>query len=126
MLLDDGRTLPNGELTYRPYAPRSYAYLADTNYSAKAARLVAGVDLLYHEATYADAERRIARERGHSTALQAAKAAVAARAGRLVIGHYSARYRDEGVLVEEARTCFPETFPAVEGETFTIEKRREP
>ena len=126
VLLDDGRTLPNGELTYRPYAPRSYAYLADTNYSAKAARLVAGVDLLYHEATYADAERRIARERGHSTALQAAKAAVAARAGRLVIGHYSARYRDEGVLVEEARTCFPETFPAVEGETFTIEKRREP
>ena len=126
VLLDDGRTLPNGELTYRPYAPRSYAYLADTNYSAKAARLVAGVDLLYHEATYADAERRIARERGHSTALLAAKAAVAARAGRLVIGHYAARYRDEGVLVEEARTCFPETFPAVEGETFTIEKRREP
>lgn len=126
VLLDDGRIVPCGELTYRPYAPRSYAYLADTHYSAKAARLVRGVDLLYHEATYADPERRLARERGHSTALQAAKAAREARARRLVIGHYSARYKDEGVLVAEARTCFPDTFPAVEGQTFVIEKQREP
>ena len=124
--LADGQTIPNAALTYRPYVPRSYAYLADTNFSAKAARLVTGVDLLYHEATYADAERRIARERGHATAAEAAKAALMAHARRLVIGHYSARYKDEGVLVGEARAYFPETFPAVEGQTFTIEKRREP
>ncbi len=124
--LADGQTIPNAALTYRPYVPRSYAYLADTNFSAKAARLVSGVDLLYHEATYADAERRIARERGHATAAEAAKAALMAHARRLVIGHYSARYKDEGVLVGEARAYFPETFPAVEGQTFTIEKRREP
>lgn len=49
--LEDGTILPNEELTYRPYPARSYAYLSDTNYSAKAARLVEGVDLLYHEAT---------------------------------------------------------------------------
>ena len=56
--LATGEVIPNGELTYRPYAPRSYAYLSDTNFSAKAAGLAAGVDLMYHEATYAAAEQK--------------------------------------------------------------------
>lgn len=121
--LDDGRTLPNAELTYRPHRPRAYAYLSDTSWSPKAAGLVAGVDLLYHEATYAHAERRIARERGHATAVEAARIALKAGARRLLIGHYSSRYKNEEVLVEEARTIFPESYPATEGETFPIEKR---
>lgn len=124
--LGNGKTVPNGELTYRPYKARSYAYLSDTSYSPKAAGLAAGADLIYHEATYAHLERKIARERGHSTAVEAARAALKAGANRLVIGHYSARYKDEEVLVEEARTVFPETYPATEGITFTIEKRQEP
>ncbi len=121
--LDDGTLLENGELTYRPYAPRSYAYLSDTNYSAKAAGLCRGVDLMYHEATYAAAEQRAARDRGHATTVDAAKAALRAGARRLVIGHYSSRYRDEAPLVEEARTLFAESYAAREGTTFTIEKR---
>ena len=60
--LSTGEVIPNGELTYRPYAPRSYAYLSDTNFSAKAAALAAGADLMYHEATYAAAEQKAARE----------------------------------------------------------------
>lgn len=122
--LDSGKKILNAELTYRPYGPRSYAYLSDTNYSAKAAGLCTGVDLMYHEATYAVAEQKLAKERGHSTTADAAKAAIKAGAKRLVIGHYSARYKDENVLVEEARTIFPESYPAVEGETFEIEKQR--
>lgn len=122
--LDSGETISNAELTYRPYKPRSYAYLSDTNYSAKAATLAAGVDLMYHEATYAAAEQKVAKERGHSTTTDAAKAALKAGAGRLVIGHYSSRYKDENVLVEESRAIFPETWPATEGTTFVIEKKR--
>ncbi len=122
--LDTGETIPAGQLTYRPYAPRSYAYLSDTNFSARAAGLCAGVDLMYHEATYAAAERKIARERGHATSAEAARAAVLAGARRLVIGHYSSRYKDEMQLVEEARALFAETYPATEGTTFTIEKQR--
>lgn len=122
--IDTGEVIPNTELTYRPYEPRSYAYLSDTNFSARAANLCRGVDLMYHEATYAAAERRAAKERGHSTTLDAAKAALKAEAGRLVIGHYSSRYKDEQVLVDEARTLFPETYAAEERTTFTIEKRR--
>ncbi len=124
VVLADGEVIPNAELTYRPYAPRSYAYLSDTNYSAKAATLCRGVDLLYHEATYAAAEQRSARDRGHSTTLDAAKAALKAEARRLLIGHYSSRYKQLEPLIEEARTLFPETYATVEGETFTIEKQR--
>ncbi len=47
---------------------RSYAYLSDTLPSPKAAGLVKGVDLMYHEATFAHADRRLARDTGHSTA----------------------------------------------------------
>lgn len=122
--LASGETIPNGELTYRPYAARSFAYLSDTNFSARAAELVAGVDLLYHEATYADAEHKIARERGHATSVEAARAAVMAGARRLVIGHFSSRYRDVEPLVNEARAIFPETLPAVEGQQYMIEKER--
>lgn len=121
--LPSGETLPNAELSYRPYQARSYAYLSDTNFSAKAANLCAGVDLMYHEATYAAEEQKCARERGHSTSTDAAKAALKADARRLLIGHYSARYKDESVLVEQARQLFPQTDPATEGVTYVIEKR---
>lgn len=126
MTLADGEVIPNQELTYLPHQARTYAYLSDTSYSPKAAGLAAGADLLYHEATYAHIEHKIARERGHSTAAEAAKAAVTAHAGRLVIGHYSSRYKDEEVLVEEARAIFPATYPATEGETFIIEIKKRP
>lgn len=122
-IVREEEVIPNGEVTYRPYAPRSYAYLSDTNFSAKAATLCHGVDLMYHEATYSAEEQRNARDRGHSTSTDAARAALKAEARRLVIGHYSSRYKDEQILVDEARTLFAETYPAVEGETFFIEKR---
>lgn len=124
LTLDSGEVIPNAELTYRPYEPRSYAYLSDTNFSAKAANLCAGVDLMYHEATYSAAEQKVAKERGHSTTTDAAKAALKAGAKRLVIGHYSSRYKDESMLVEEARKLFPETYPATEGVAYAIEKDR--
>lgn len=120
--LETGEVIPNGELTYRPYRARSYAYLSDTNFSARAANLCKDVDLMYHEATYAAAEQRSARDRGHSTTTDAAKAALKAGARRLVIGHYSSRYKNEQLLVDEARELFPETWPATEGVTYTIEK----
>ena len=117
-----GEQIPNSELTYRPYAPRAYAYLSDTNFSAKAATLCHGVDILYHEATYAAAEQRIAKERGHATTTDAAKAARKAEARKLLIGHFSARYKELEPLAEECRKLFAESYLAIEGETHTIEK----
>lgn len=124
VVLADGRVVPNGELTYTPWEPRSYAYLSDTNYSGKAVSLVKGVDLLYHEATYMDDMHSDAKKRGHSTTLDAARAAVESGARRLLIGHFSSRYKDEGALVEECRTRFPETYLAEEYKTFEIEQKK--
>lgn len=124
VVLSDGRVVPNGELTYIPWEPRSYAYLSDTNYSGKAVSLVRGVDLLYHEATYADDMRSEAKARGHATTLQAARAAVESGAKRLIVGHFSSRYKDEGALVEECRTVFPETYLAEEYKSFDIEMKK--
>lgn len=117
--LDDGTVIPNTEITYLPRRPKTYAYCSDTNRSAMVARRVKGADLLYHEATYAAAERRQARERGHSTSVDAAETALAAEAKRLIIGHFSSRYKEPSVLLDEARAVFPATDIATEGETYT-------
>ena len=124
IVLDSGETLRNTDLTYLPYQPAAYAYCSDTNYSARLAGMVEGVDLLYHEATYAADARRIAKERGHSTTADAATVAAKASAKRLIIGHFSSRYKDLQPLLEEARAIFPATDIAREGEIFTIEPER--
>ena len=103
---------------------RSYAYLSDTLPSPKAARLAEGVDLMYHEATFAHTERRLARETGHSTATEAARIALKAGAGELLIGHFSSRYKDLSLLENEARAVFPNTRIAEEGATFSVPLRK--
>jgi ribonuclease Z len=84
------------------------------------AKYVAGVDMLYHEATYAAEQKREAKERGHATTEDAAKTALTAGVKRLLIGHFSSRYKDKEPLLTEARAIFPETYIAHEGETYKI------
>lgn len=120
--LDSGEVVESSKLTYRPHNARSYAYLSDTNYSAKAATLCMGCDLIYHEATYSADEGKIAKERGHSTTADAAKVATKACAKRLIIGHFSSRYKDLELLLEESKAIFSESYIAEEGKTFSIEK----
>ena len=123
IVLESGEVLSNDAITYRPYSTLSYAYCSDTNYSARLARMVEGVDVLYHEATYAADMRKTAKERGHSTTEDAAKVAKMAGVGRLLIGHFSSRYKDLSLLLDEARATFPATDIAREGETFLIEPK---
>lgn len=118
--LDDGTVIPNSELTYIPRRAASYAYCSDTSFSARVAEIVRGVDVLYHEATYGADNKSVAAERGHSTAAQAAEVARRAEVGRLLIGHFSSRYKEPSVLLAEARAVFPNTDTAIEGETFII------
>ena len=121
--LDSGERLSNSDITYRPYGTLAYAYCSDTNYSARLAKMVAGVDMLYHETTYAAAEKKIAKERGHASTVDAAKVALTAGVGRLLIGHFSSRYKDLQPLVEECREIFPASDIAEEGKTFLIKPK---
>ena len=79
-----------------------------------------GFTLLYHEATFGEDRAKRAEETRHSTARQAALMAKACHAGQLLIGHYSAHYQDESILLNEARQVFPNTLAAMEGMTLKL------
>ena len=122
--LASGEIISNSLLTYRPYPPMSYAYCSDTNYSARLAKMCEGVDMLYHEATYDVSMQKMAKLRGHSSTTDAAKVAKMAGAGKLLIGHFSSRYKELEPLLQECREIFPETYIAEEKQTFTILEKR--
>ena len=100
---------------------RSYAYCSDTAYNPDIPGFINGVNLLYHEATYASDKAQKAIDYGHSTAADAALTAKEAGAKRLIIGHFSSRYEDESVLLDEAKAIFPNTFLADEHQITEIE-----
>ncbi|ALO48997.1 ribonuclease Z [Hoylesella enoeca] len=111
----EGEVIANSRLTSAAEAPRSYAYCSDTRYMPTLHRLVKGVTVLYHESTYTTEYARHASLYYHSTAAQAAQVARDAQVGELVLGHYSARFEDESVLLSEARAVFDHTILSNEG-----------
>lgn len=113
-VLEDGTVIPNARLTTPSDPPRSYAYCSDTCYLPRICEQIKECDLLFHEATFADADAKRAKETFHTTAPQAAEIAKAAQVKKLVIGHYSARYEDESILLKEASEVFPQTILAQE------------
>lgn len=117
---DNGRVIPNAALTVLPRPPKVYAYSADTLYHAGMVEFVKNADLLYHEATFASNMEKRARETFHSTAAQAGQIARMAEVKQLVIGHFSSRYRDVNLLVNEAREFFPKTVGAEDGMVFRL------
>lgn len=118
---DDGNLLyRNEQLTLAPRKSRSYAYCSDTAFDERIAAQIMNVDILYHEATFTMDEESKAFETKHSTAAQAARVAQLAHAGRLLLGHFSARYRDLAPILEEAKLVFPNCQLAVEGEELVV------
>lgn len=115
-----GNTIPNQELTFDPNPVRSFAYCSDTLYNENFLEQIDGVNFLYHEATFLHDLIDRAAETYHTTALQAGIIAKKANAKQLMIGHFSARYKDIEPLLEEAKTEFPNTVLAIEGERYLI------
>ena len=111
---EDGTLIPHERLTTPAEPARSYAYCSDTRYTPNIATIVKGVDLLYHEATFPQELLTQAKKTMHSTAHEAALIAQAAEAKKLIIGHYSARIKDEHLLLEEAKEVFENTILATE------------
>lgn len=111
----DGDVVPNAKLTRPATPPRAYAYCSDTRYMPGLHQLVEGVNLLYHESTYDASCADRARLYYHSTSQQAATVARDAHVGKLLLGHYSARYENEAGILSEAREIFPNSFLSTEG-----------
>lgn len=117
----DGTVYKNWEITNNPKEPKSYAYCSDTIYDESYFEQISNVDILYHEATFLHSMLDRARSTFHTTALQAGEVALKTGAKKLLIGHFSARYKTLIDLLDEAMSVFPETELAVEGKTFIIE-----
>lgn len=110
----DGEVIANERLTRPSDPPRSYAYCSDTLPLASVVEQVRGADLLFHEATFVEEDASRAKETFHTTAAQAAAIAREAGVKRLLVGHFSARYDNEDLLLEQACAVFPETMLAKE------------
>ena len=118
--LPDGTFIPNERLVTPAEPPRSYAYCSDTRYMPQLHERISGVSTLYHESTYAKDKLASAEAYYHSTAAQAATVARDAQAGKLLLGHYSARYTDENILLKEAQEVFPNSYLTSEMDVFDI------
>ena len=106
---------------HRDKEPRKrYAYCSDTAYREQIIEQISGVEVLFHEATYTEKDADKCQKHTHSTAKQAAQIAKLAGAGKLIIGHFSAREDDHVVFLNEAKEVFDNTVLAVEKEKIEI------
>ena len=118
----EGETIPNQELTSPPPEPRSYAFCTDTAFYPEIANTIKNVDLLYHESTFLEDMKEFAHSTLHSTAKEAAEIAKLSNAKKLILGHFSARYKKTTEFVDEAKTIFENTVAAKDGKTYSIKK----
>ena len=116
----DGTKIPNRDLTFPADPARSYAFCTDTVPRRQIIPILKEVDLLYHEATFCEDLKELALKTFHTTAKQAAELAFEAGVRKLIIGHFSSRYKNERPLVDEARAIFQNTFPANDGVQFEL------
>lgn len=117
---NNGVIVRSNDVTYPPKPSKSYAFCSDTAYHPPIIEHLKGVDLLYHEATFIDKESERASETFHSTAKQAATIALKSNAKRLILGHFSARYKSMEIHAEEAKTIFERVFIPEDGEVFNV------
>jgi ribonuclease Z len=114
-ICENGEVIPHASLTIPPKHPRSYAFCTDTAYHEPITEIIQGVDLLYHEATFQNDKKELAAKTLHSTAADAATIALKAGVKKLLIGHFSNRYKKLDNFLLEARQVFPETYLAIDG-----------
>ena len=119
-ITDEGQIIPNEQLILPPPKPKSYAFCTDTAFHPPLAEIINGVDLLYHEATFLEKLKALAEKTLHSTAKQAAEMAKLSNVDKLLIGHFSARFKKVTLFEEEAREVFENTEAVIEGNKYII------
>jgi len=117
----EGEIIPNSELTVPPPKPCSYAFCTDTKFLPEISEIIKDVDLLYHEATFTEKMKDTAKQTMHSTAREAAEIARLANAKKLLIGHFSARYKTVSEFEEETKAVFENSEAVKDGKTYKIE-----
>lgn len=118
---DNGEIIPFKACCLAKPNQRSYVFAADTAFTPKVINAAMGATVLYHEATFESSEKELAKKTMHSTSVDAAKVANDAGVGKLILGHFSSRYKRQDTLLEQAKEVFDNSCLAVEGKVFLIE-----
>jgi len=116
----DGTIYRASDFTTAGPVPRSYAFCSDTRAFEMYVNAIQQVDLLYHESTFLHEFVDRAVETCHSTSLEAALVAKQVGAKKLLLGHYSARYKELEPLLEEAKSEFDNSQLSFEGKWYKI------
>lgn len=116
--LSTGEVIPNKELTFEAESSKSYAFCSDTRYDEAKLPLIENATVLYHESTFLERHAHLCEATGHSSAKQAATIAQKANVKQLILGHYSTRYENINLFLEEATTVFQNTLLSKDGKVF--------
>lgn len=116
----EGKTIPNAEITFPRAKNHSYAYCSDTAYDERIIPQLKNTDVVFHESTFTEEHANRARDTFHSTAKQAAEIAKKAEAGKLILGHFSVRYKDTERFLTEAQEIFENTELAEDGKIIRL------
>lgn len=119
-ITEDGKVIPNDQITFAPESPKSYAYCSDTAYFPQVVTLIKNTTTLYHESTFLDEHQDLAVKTRHSTAKEAASIALEATVGKLILGHYSGRYPNVEAFRAEAKEIFEAVELAADGKVFEL------
>lgn len=117
---EDGKEVEPSELIIPPRKTSSYAFCSDTRYYRRVIEHIKGVDLLYHEATFLHELKDLAKKTSHTTAKQAATIARDAEVGKLLLGHFSSRYKDLSPIEKEAKAIFEKSVLVNDNDVFEL------
>jgi ribonuclease Z len=120
IVLENGETIPNSQLTFPPEPVKSYAFCSDTAFKPDIIPIIKGVTALYHESTFLEINEDLCAKTKHSTAKQAGIIAAKANVGHLILGHYSARYKNLEAFRSEANEVFDKVSLAMPSKTFSF------
>lgn len=120
VISEDGKLIPNKEISFDPLPAKSYAFCSDTEFKPDIVPQLKNIDVLYHESTFLEEHRDLCDRTKHSTAKQAAWIAKEAKVGTLILGHYSGRYGDLELFKQEAQEVFDNVKLAESGKVFSF------
>ena len=117
---EKGDEIDYREVTSKGLKNKSYAYCSDTTYYPSIIEKISNVDVLYHESTFLEKDKEKAKLTMHSTAMDAAKIARDAQVNKLILGHFSSRYENLDLFVNEVKQIFQNIELAFDGKDIDI------
>jgi len=115
-----GKLIRSDEVVGPKRKGRKIGISGDTRPSFNLRNFFDSCDILIFESTYIHNNQKKAIETSHSTSAEAALLAKESNCGKLILTHFSSRYVDPSILLDEARTIHSDVELAEDMKTFYI------